>query len=125
MLLQIKPESETPIYVQLRDQIVQGVATGELKPGDSLPSVREFARDLGVNYHTVNKAYSLLQSEGYVNIYGRKGVVVTDPPEADSAFIRVLEEKLLKLMAEAKSKGMSPGEVVRLAAGLAGKDDNK
>lgn len=115
MLLQIKPGSETPIYVQLRDQVVAGVASGELKPGDPLPSVREFARDLGVNYHTVGKAYTLLQTEGYVNIFGRKGVVVAVPPAADEVFIRDVEEKLSKLMAEAKSKGMSPGEVARIA----------
>jgi len=115
MLLQIKPESDTPIYMQVRDQIVGGVASGELKPGDPLPSVREFARDLGVNYHTVNKAYALLRDEGYVHIYGRKGVVIAKPPEADAAFVKDIEEKLAKLIAEAKSKGMRPDEVVKLA----------
>jgi DNA-binding transcriptional regulator YhcF (GntR family) len=119
MLLQIKPESDTPIYLQLRDQIVAGVASGELRPGASLPSVREFARDLGVNYHTVNKAYALLRDEGYVNVYGRRGVYVAKPPAADEAYIEEIEAKLRKLIAEAKSKGMAPDEIVDLAAGLA------
>ena len=125
MLLKIMPESETPIYMQLRNQIVAGVATGELSPGDPLPSVRELARDIGVNYHTVNKAYTLLRDEGYVNVYGRRGAVVCKPPEVDEAFIKYIETILLKLMSEAKSKGMEPNEVVRLAESLSKNDDNK
>ena len=119
MLLQIKPENDEPIYLQLRDQIVAGIASGGLKPGDQLPSVREFARDLGVNYHTVNKAYALLRDEGYVNIYGRSGVVVADPPAADEAFIQDIEHRLVKIISEAKSKGISPGEIASLAKRLA------
>ena len=119
MLLKIKPESDTPIYLQLRDQIVEGIASRELKSGDPMPSVREFARDLGVNYHTVNKAYALLRDEGYVKVYGRRGVAVSEPPMADAAYIRDIEEKLQKIISEAKSKGMEPGEVARLAARLA------
>ena len=118
MLLTIKPESETPIYMQIRDQIVAGVAAGELAPGDPLPSVRELARDIGINYHTVNKAYGLLREEGYVKVYGRRGAVVAAPPAADEGFIRDMETILLKLMAEAKSKGVEPSEVVRLAEHL-------
>ena len=114
MLLRIKPESEIPIYVQLRDQIVSGIASGELKQGDQLPSVRELARDLGVNYHTVNKAYSLLREEGYVKVYGRKGVVVATPAAADAAFIQDTEAKLKKIIAEARAKGMAPGELTKL-----------
>ena len=119
MLLKIKPTSDTPIYQQVRDQIVAGVAAGELNPGDPLPSVRELARDIGINYHTVNKAYALLKDEGYVKVYGRRGAVVSTPPAADEAFIRDIEEQLLKLMAEAKAKGMKPGEIARLAGELA------
>jgi DNA-binding transcriptional regulator YhcF (GntR family) len=121
MLLQIKPESDTPIYLQLRDQIVAGVASGELEPGAPLPSVREFARDLGVNYHTVNKAYALLRDEGYVNVYGRRGVYVAKPPVADEAYIEEVEAKLRKLIAEAKAKGMAPDDIVKLADRLAAK----
>jgi len=118
MLLKIRPESDTPIYIQLRDQIVAGIAAGELKPGDPLPSVREFARDLGVNYHTVNKAYTYLEDEGFVNVYGRRGVAIAEPPVADEAYINDIEDKLRKIMSEAKSKGMEPGEVARIAVAL-------
>ena len=119
MLLNIRPESDTPIYMQVRDQIVAGVASGELKPGDPLPSVREFARDLGVNYHTVNKSYALLRDEGYVDMRGRRGAAIAEPPKADRAFIQDVEGRLLKIMAEARSKGMDPEEIARLAGKLA------
>ena len=125
MLLKIKPESDTPIYQQLRDQIVAGIAAGSLKPGDPLPSVREFARDIGVNYHTVNKAYALLRDEGYVNVYGRRGAEISEPPKADEAFLRDMEEKLIKIMAEARSKGMDAAEVVKIADKLSREGERK
>ena len=125
MLLTIRPESETPIYMQLCDEIVAGIAGGELKPGDPLPSVREFARDLGVNYHTVNKAYALLREEGYVQVFGRRGVVVADPPVADEDFVRDIEEKLKKIIATAKAKGMGPDEVARIVLDLSEDEGEK
>ena len=125
VLLRIIPENDTPIYKQVRDQIVAGVAAGELKLGDQLPSVREFSRDLGVNYHTVNKAYALLRDEGYVNIFGRKGVFISKPPEADEAFINSVEKQLEKIMAEAMSKGMTAEKVAKLAAEIAEKGKEK
>jgi len=118
MLLTIRPESETPIYMQMCDEIIAGIAAGKLKPGDPLPSVREFARDLGVNYHTVNKAYALLREEGYVQVFGRRGVVVAEPPAANEAFVRDIEEKLKKIIAAAKAKGMEPDEIARIARDL-------
>ncbi|GHU95304.1 GntR family transcriptional regulator [Clostridia bacterium] len=107
MLLKLEPDSDTPLYLQLRSQIVGGVASGGLKPGDALPSVRQLAVDLGINLHTVNKAYTLLKSEGYVKILGRRGVVVCEPPVGDAAFIRELTAKLTELFTETKSRGIS------------------
>ncbi|GHU87671.1 GntR family transcriptional regulator [Clostridia bacterium] len=107
MLLKLEPDSDTPLYLQLRGQIVGGVASGGLKPGDTLPSVRQLAVDLGINLHTVNKAYTLLKSEGYVKILGRRGVVVCEPPAGDAAFIGELTAKLTELFTEAKSRGLS------------------
>ena len=68
MILRIDLTSSEPLYRQIRTQVVQGVASGELAPGDPLPSVRSLASDLGVNMHTVNKAYAVLRDEGYVTI---------------------------------------------------------
>lgn len=54
-------QSDAPIYVQLRNKIIEGIASKQLNPGDPLPSVRNLAKDLGVNMHTINKAYQLLK----------------------------------------------------------------
>lgn len=71
MLIRIDARAPEPLYQQVRDQIVAGIATGELEPGQALPSVRALASDLGINLHTVNKAYALLRDEGYVLMRGR------------------------------------------------------
>lgn len=69
MIIRIEPESEIPIYIQLTNQIIEGIAKGELKPGESLPSVRTFAADLGVNMHTVNKSYHELEKRGSSKLF--------------------------------------------------------
>ncbi|WP_286143575.1 GntR family transcriptional regulator, partial [Adlercreutzia caecimuris] len=85
MMLAVDGALEEPLYLQIRNQIVAGIATGELEPGQALPSVRSLASDLGINLHTVNKAYAVLRDEGYVRMRGRAGAVVADPAAADRA----------------------------------------
>ncbi len=87
--------SEEPIYQQIRAQVIQAIATGELSPGDPLPSVRSLARDLGVNLHTVNKAYAVLRDEGYLIMRGRSGAFVAD---ADGVPARRLSAEQDQLM---------------------------
>ena len=70
-MLAVDGALEEPLYLQIRNQIVAGIATGELEPGQALPSVRSLASDLGINLHTVNKAYAVLRDEGYVRMRGR------------------------------------------------------
>ena len=79
MILRIDQASPDPIYLQIRNQIVEGIARGELVAGDSLPSVRALASDLGINLHTVNKAYAVLRDEGYVAMRGRSGAFIARP----------------------------------------------
>ena len=107
MLIIIKPESDIPIYLQIREQIIAGIASGQLKPGDSLPSVRQMARDLGINMHTVNKAYIFLQTDGYVRVLGRRGVVVADTPDPDQKTIKEIESELYRIINEAKAHGLT------------------
>lgn len=80
MILEIDPHSEEPIYLQLRKQIIIGIAQGELKPGEQLPTVRQFADELGVNTMTVSKGYQQLREEGYLLTDRRKGTVVAPLP---------------------------------------------
>ena len=84
MILRIDQASPDPIYLQIRNQIVEGIARGELVAGDSLPSVRALASDLGINLHTVNKAYAVLRDEGYVAMRGRSGAFIARPAAASS-----------------------------------------
>lgn len=76
MLLQLDFGSEMPIYRQIRDQIVLGIASGQLRPGERLPTVRALAEESGVNMMTVSKAYQLLKQEGYIRTERRSGAAV-------------------------------------------------
>ena len=80
MILEIDPHSEEPIYLQLRKQIIIGIARGELKPNEQLPTVRQFADELGVNTMTVSKGYQQLREEGYLITDRRKGTLVAPLP---------------------------------------------
>lgn len=78
MILTIDKASPDPIYLQIRSRVVEGIARGELLPGDRLPAVRSLASDLGVNLHTVNRAYAVLRDEGHIVMKGRSGAHVAD-----------------------------------------------
>ncbi|REK58421.1 MAG: GntR family transcriptional regulator [Thermobacillus sp.] len=108
MLIQIDYQSDVPIYVQLTNQIIEGMASGELKPGEPLPSVRALAADLGINLHTVNKAYTHLKQEGFIQVHRQRGALVRpDPmPPADEAFRSRLESQMRPFVAEAVCRRM-------------------
>lgn len=76
MILKIDFDSEEALYVQLCNQIIRGIATEMLHEGDSLPSVRQLADEIGINMHTVNKAYAVLRQEGFLRLDRRRGAVI-------------------------------------------------
>ena len=76
MLIEIDFNSNEAIYVQLQNQIIMGIATDAIREGDTLPSVRQLADTVGINMHTVNKAYSILRQEGFIQLDRRRGAVV-------------------------------------------------
>ena len=76
MILEVDFNSEEALYIQLRNQIIVGIATNRLKEGESLPSVRQLAESIGINMHTVNKAYTVLKQEGFVKVDRRRGAVM-------------------------------------------------
>lgn len=86
--MKIDFESDEAIYIQLRNQIIVGIATERIREGDSLPSVRQLAENIGINMHTVNKAYSVLRQEGFIKLDRRRGAVIS----LDIDKIRTLEE---------------------------------
>ncbi len=88
MIIEIDFNSDEAIYLQLTNQIIMGIASSRLHEGDSLPSVRQLADSIGINMHTVNKAYSVLRQEGYITIDRRKGAVIA----VDMDKLKAMEE---------------------------------
>lgn len=118
MVIELDMESEVPIYVQLRNQIVKGIGKGELKAQEKLPTVRQLAAEAGVNTMTVNKAYQILKAEGYIKIDRRHGAVVADVVDMDLQFREKLEAELELLSAEASITGMEKAEFLKLCDGI-------
>lgn len=113
MLIEIDFNSDEALYLQLCNQIIMGIATSQFHEGDSLPSVRQLADTIGINMHTVNKAYTVLRQEGYVKVDRRKGAVIA----VDIDRIRAREElkKQLKvILAKSSCKNITRDEVHEL-----------
>ena len=110
MIIKIDFESDEAIYIQLRNQIIMGIATDRTHEGDSLPSVRQLAENIGINMHTVNKAYTVLKQEGYIKLDRRRGAVIAlDIDKIQS--IERLREELSVLLARSVCKNISREEV--------------
>ena len=120
MLLKVDFEGEQPIYLQIRDQVVEGIASGGLEPGESLPSVRQLAADLDINLQTANKAYSILQGEGFVKVHKREGFLVKSAEEmrAGPGHLNELRDKLRPITAEAVCRGLSEAEFTGICAAI-------
>ena len=114
MIIELDMASSTPIYVQLRNQIVKGIGKGELKAGEKLPTVRQLASDAGVNTMTVNKTYQILKNEGFISTDRRLGAFVSETIAEDADFKEKLESELELLSAEACLTGMSRDEFLSM-----------
>ena len=110
MYITIDFNSDEAIYVQLCNQIIMQIATNEIKEGDNLPSVRELADTIGINMHTVNKAYSILRQEGYLTLDRRKRAVINLNPDKLKA-MNELTKTMKVLMAQAVCKDVTRDEV--------------
>ena len=75
--IEIDFSSDEAYYLQIYKQIIMGIASDRYREGDSLPSVRQLADMIGINMHTVNKAYTVLKQEGYVRVDRRRGAVIS------------------------------------------------
>ena len=113
MLIEIDFSSEEAIYVQLCNQIILGIATSKLQEGENLPSVRQLADTIGINMHTVNKAYSVLKQEGFVTIDRRRGAVISVDADKISA-LEEIKEELRVLLAKGSCRNISRAEVHEL-----------
>ncbi|MCI8409871.1 MAG: GntR family transcriptional regulator [Lachnospiraceae bacterium] len=110
MLIRVDFNSDEAIYMQLCRQIIIGIANAQIKEGDNLPSVRELAEDVGINMHTVNKAYSILRQEGYLKVDRRHGAIIAVEVDRYKAKMELAEEMKLSI-AKAISRGITREEV--------------
>ena len=110
MVIEIDFNSDEAIYTQLMNQIIMGIATSRLQEGEYLPSVRQLAEAVGVNMHTVNKAYALLRQEGFVSIDRRKGTFVSIDVNKMKA-MQEIKQDLMVAIARGHCKNVSREEV--------------
>ena len=120
MLLTIDLESEQPIYLQIRNSIVEGIASGDLKDGESLPSVRSLGSELGINLHTVNKAYHMLKMDGFIKILRNKGAVVHAAGSSRDTkdFVEAATETLKNIVSEAVIRSIKREQLIGIVSQL-------
>ena len=118
MIIQLDLQSETPIYMQLRNKIIEGIAAKELVMGEGLPSVRTMASDLGVNMQTVNKTYQMLKNDGFILIHRQKGVVINpeNMPNVDDGYVTFLAKELRPLVSESICRDMGEDQFIALCS---------
>ena len=109
-MIKIDFQSDEALYIQLRNQIILGIATSTVREGDVLPSVRQLAEDIGINMHTVNKAYSVLRQEGFVTIDRRRGAIVSLDVDKLQA-LDEMQKNLRVLLAKGRCKNITRQEI--------------
>ena len=108
MYIVVNDMVDEPLYMQIRSQIIAGIARGDLTAGDALPSVRRLASDLGINLHTVNKAYAVLRDEGYIVVRGRAGAFIAGAARLMN-FSNALQLKRNARMGQKAPRQKTPG----------------
>ena len=119
MYVTIDFNSDEAIYMQLINQIIIGIALDEIHEGDALPSVRQLADMVGINMHTVNKAYSILKQEGYIKLDRRKGAVIAVDLDKLQA-INSMSKELRLVIAKALCKNVSPDQIHQVVDDILG-----
>lgn len=110
IVVSIDFNSDEALYVQLCNQIILGIATAQIREGEALPSVRQMADAIGINMHTVNKAYAILKQEGYIKLDRRHGAVIAVDVDHIEA-VSDVERQLRTVVAQAVCKGVSRDEI--------------
>ncbi len=113
MFIEIDFESDEAYYIQLQNQIIMGIAMDLLHEGDQLPSVRQMAEQIGINMHTVNKAYSMLREDGFMILDRNKGSVITVDASRERS-LHELKTNMQKVLARAQCRNISRSEVHEL-----------
>lgn len=119
----IDQRSRTPIFEQIKEQILNLINTGELKTDDKLPSVRQLASDLDLNVNTVKRAYQELETERVTYSIPGKGVFVSKTAVANKIVLEGAEAELSRILSSSKAKGISLERVIELAQNIYEKGD--
>ena len=117
-MLTIDLDSTVPIVEQIHAAIRHAIAAGEIQPGQSLPTVRQLADDLGINLNTVARAYRLVEGDGLVNSIRGRGTVVRSAREAPAIAERSVRERIgrtiRELVSDARLAGLKRGQLESL-----------
>lgn len=118
MVIAINEASDIPIYMQIRNQIVQGISDGRLVPGEQLPTVRALAVEIGINSMTVSKAYQTLKQEGYIYADRRSGARIRESFSHQKGLSDNNTELLKQIISEAKINGVTLEDFLKQCAKL-------
>ena len=114
MIIKIDECSDVPIYMQIRNQIVMGISSGELKAGEQLPTVRALALEIGINTMTVSKTYQMLKNEGYIMTDRKNGARVRENIAQSGVISDDNKNELRRIVSEARISGVPKSELKKL-----------
>lgn len=115
-MITIDLQSRTPIYLQLKDRIVELILLGEFQKDEQLPSVRSLARELGINPNTIQKAYQELEGQGIIYSVGGRGNFISAPESLSTVKRQECAKTLRSSVGEAKMAGVPQLEVEQIVA---------
>ena len=121
MIIKINEYSDVPIYMQIRNQIVMGISSGELSAGEQLPTVRALSMEIGINTMTVSKAYQILKSEGYILTDRKNGARVRMEINQSKSLSNENADELRRIISEAKISGIAKEDFDKLIDEMWGK----
>ncbi len=122
-MIVIDPRSRTPIFEQIKEQILNLINIGDLKPDDKLPSVRQLASELDLNVNTVKRAYQELEAEGVTYSLLGKGVFISKTAVANKTVLQNAEKELIRVLSSSKAKGVPLERIFELAKQIYEKGD--
>ena len=114
MVIKIDEYSDIPIYMQIRNQIVMGISSGELKAGEQLPTVRALALEIGINTMTVSKTYQMLKNEGYIMTDRKNGARVRQQIAQSGVISEENKNELRRIVSEARISGVAKKDIQKL-----------
>ncbi len=114
MIIRINELSDIPIYMQIRNQIVMGISSGELEGGEQLPTVRALAMEMGINTMTVSKAYQLLKTEGYIMTDRKNGARIRTSIKQQGIISDSNKTELKRIVSECRLSGISKADLLNL-----------